>query len=248
MVSEPNVADCPTFTISAVACALTLSSACNLAAPAGSQALGRSIGVISGDDGGIEVSGGSSGGSGSWTGACPSSCHGSCNGGNCCSCIGGSWARAYAGTISPAAASQPRLIGSAASARPDPPRHPPGSGASPVHSRPSGPHPRTHLAAPAKPPRSFPPASSASPGSRPHCRPGRASARAAAGSFAERWQPAAALLPAIRRLAAAVLTAFRAIQVGDAEDELAQQLLQADRALGDGDHLTRLQVHLITTR
>src|SRR4051794_3519055 len=48
MVREPKFAVWLTFTVSAVAWALTLSSACSRADPAGSQALERDSGVMSG--------------------------------------------------------------------------------------------------------------------------------------------------------------------------------------------------------
>ena len=37
MLSEPNCASCPTFTVSSAFCAFTLSSTCNCAVPCGSQ-------------------------------------------------------------------------------------------------------------------------------------------------------------------------------------------------------------------
>ena len=98
--------------------------------------------------------------------------------------------------------------------------------------RPSGPRPRTHPAAPRRPRRSSRPASSASRGNLRRCHRGRASWWAAAGSFRQ-WRqssapvsrfPTAGLLIARLAIAAVGLAAFCAVQAGDAEDELAQEV------------------------
>src|ERR1700744_3859529 len=138
------------------------------------------------------------------------------------------------------------LIRQDASASPARPRCPPIPDASPAHPRPSGSRPQTHRAAPATLRRNSPPASSASPGNPPRCRPAQASSRAAAESFGEWRQRGTPLLGTVRL--AAALAVLRTVQAGDAEDELSKKLLQADRRLSDGDRLARLQVRVIPAR